>query len=265
MSRNTPSLAELQDMFQRAVLSGDSAALLALVPDNGRTTREALLGVYRGAYIARLIEVIGNDHALLKAYIGDAAFQTMARAYIGAHPSSTPNARWFADALPRFLAASPSFASAPQLAELALLERALEDAFDSADAPVLALADLTALAPDDWGTLVFEGHPGARRLDLSTNAFAIWTALKAEEAAPAAAILLEPQRLLVWRQNMTARVREIGAEEAMMWDEAAKGVPFGRLCELIAVFDDPGTAALRAAQYLHGWITSGALSGGRPG
>jgi hypothetical protein len=55
-------------------------------------------------------------------------------------------------------------------------------------------------------------------------------------------------------------VRALSPEEAMMWDEAAKGVPFGRLCELAAVYDDPDTAPLRAAQHLKGWIGSGALS-----
>jgi hypothetical protein len=49
-------------------------------------------------------------------------------------------------------------------------------------------------------------------------------------------------------------------EEAMMWNEAVNGVPFGRLCELIAVYDDPDSAPLRAAQHLQGWIMSGLLA-----
>lgn len=56
-------------------------------------------------------------------------------------------------------------------------------------------------------------------------------------------------------------LRPLGAEEAMMWTEAAKGVRFGVLCEMLATFDDPDHAALRAAQYLQGWLLSGALAG----
>jgi hypothetical protein len=55
--------------------------------------------------------------------------------------------------------------------------------------------------------------------------------------------------------------RELPTEEAMMWDEAANGIPFGVLCEMLATFDDPDGAAARGAGYLHGWISSGSLTG----
>jgi hypothetical protein len=58
-------------------------------------------------------------------------------------------------------------------------------------------------------------------------------------------------------------VRPLGPEEAMMWDEAGKGVSFAALCQLMATFDDPEGAALRAAGYLQSWITAGMLSGAK--
>ena len=33
----------------------------------------------------------------------------------------------------------------------------------------------------------------------------------------------------------------------MMWDEAANGIPFGVLCEMLATYDDPDGAAGRGA------------------
>lgn len=53
----------------------------------------------------------------------------------------------------------------------------------------------------------------------------------------------------------------MSAEEAMMWREAVKGVRFSVLCELLATFDDPETAATRAATHLQGWLAAGLLSG----
>ena len=73
--------------------------------------------------------------------------------------------------------------------------------------------------------------------------------------------LEEPSRLLIWRQDTTPMFRELPTEEAMMWDEAANGIPFGVLCEMLATFDDPDGAAARGAGYLHGWISSGSLAG----
>ena len=102
--------------------------------------------------------------------------------------------------------------------------------------------------------------PAASRLELATNAAAIWLALKNDETPPEATALEQPARLLIWRQDVTPMFRELPAEEAMMWDEAANGIPFGVLCEMLATYDDPDSAAGRGAGYLHGWITAGLLT-----
>jgi hypothetical protein len=253
------SLAEVQARFQDAVTAGDDS-ILALIPDNSRTGANVLLGVYRHAYVARLIEVIRTDHEMLASYLGDAEFDRLARAYVRACPSNTQNARWFCHRLPDFIAAAADYRTRPEIAELAALERALNDAFDAADAAVLDLAALGRHAADAWGDLVFTPHPSAARLDLATNAFALWRALKDGEAPPAAEVLSDPDRLIVWRKDMASTVRTLEPEEAMMWDEAAKGARFASLCELVATFGGSDGAALRAAQYLQGWIVSGKLA-----
>ena len=258
-TRNVPSLAEVQAAFQRAILAGDDA-VLSLIPGNGRTTNDVLFGVYRNAYTGRLIEVIASEHEQLKAYLGDEAFRSMAQAFIAAHPSKTQNARWFSDPLPGFLATAEPYASHPQLSELARLERTLAAAFDAADADVIELAHLQAIDPEQWERLVFTPHPAVRVLPMTSNALAIWSALKNGIDVPDASTFDQPKPVLIWRQGATPMVREMSAEEAMTWAEAVNGVTFGRLCELLAVFDDPDTAPLRAAQHLAGWLGSGMLS-----
>jgi hypothetical protein len=119
---------------------------------------------------------------------------------------------------------------------------------------------MAGFAPDIWNDLVFRPHPSACRVDLATNASVIWMALKKDATPPDATQLDEPSRLLIWRQDTTPMFRELPTEEAMMWDEAANGIPFGVLCEMLATYDDPDGAAARGAGYLHGWITSGALT-----
>ena len=106
---------------------------------------------------------------------------------------------------------------------------------------------------------MFQAHPSAYRLDIVTNAPAIWLALKNDETPPDAAVLEVPSRLLVWRQDTTPMFRALASEEAMMWDEAAEN-PVRVLCEMLATYDDPDGAAARGATYLHGWITAGLLS-----
>ena len=137
----------------------------------------------------------------------------------------------------------------------------MNDAFDAADAPVLGLADMAGFAPELWNSLKFQPHPTSCRLDVSTNAAAVWLALKNDETPPDAVTLDEPGRLLIWRQDVTPMFRELDPEEAMMWDEAANGIAFGVLCSMLATYDDPDGAAARGAGYLHGWVTSGLLTG----
>ncbi|MFT3732874.1 MAG: DNA-binding domain-containing protein [Hyphomicrobium sp.] len=254
-----PSLSEMQDAFQRAVMLGDDAVLNEIL-DNSRTDRNVLFGVYRHAYVARLIEVVRNDHPLLSAYLGDTAFQDLAKAYVQAHPSRNQNARWFSHGFPDFIAdVRPS---EPHVADLAELERALNDAFDAPDQETVKMSDLAAVPPESWADLIFEAHPSTHILSFSTNAHALWLALKNTETPPPVETRSEAENIIVWRHETTPKVRRMPYEEAMMWKEAASGVPFGGLCELVAVYDDPESAPMRAAQYLHGWIASGLLGKG---
>jgi hypothetical protein len=251
-------LSDIQNAFQSALLTGDDA-ILAVLPDGAREPRDVLLGVYRDAYVLRLVEVLHNDHELLHAYLGDEAFDAMARAYIASHPSRTRNARWFGAHLPAFLSATTPYREHRHIAELAALEKALNDAFDAADTPVVTVADVTSIPPEEWSRLMLKPHPSCERLDLASNALAIWSALSRGDAPPAPQPLDQPQAVIVWRGPANPMVRAMGAEEAMLWDEAARGGPFGVLCEMAATYDAPETAAWRAASCLLGWLNAGML------
>ena len=259
VAKTVLTLRDIQDRFQSAILSGDEA-VLADILDNSRTGRDVLFGVYRNAYVGRLVEVVAHDHDLLHGYLGDEGFDAMARAYIAAHPSRTQNARWVSKHLPVFLSSTAPYDAHLQIAGLATIEAALNDAFDAADGPVIGVEQLAAFAPELWGSLQFTPHPTAHRFNTGSNAFAIWQALRAGTEPPEPLVLSNPDRMLVWRQGATPMIRALEAEEAMMWDEAAKGVPFSVLCEMVATYDRPDEAPMRAATYLAGWLAAGLLS-----
>ena len=198
--------ARQQSDFQRGILTGDDT-VLAEILDSPREKREVLFGVYKYAYGSRLVEAMRNDHKLLHSYLGDEMFDAMGQAYVAANPSQHPNLRWFSQRRSGF---SPNRRSPTAIirwsSDLAALEKALNDAFDAADAPVLALADMAGIAPEVWNDLTFQAHPSAFRLDVSTNASAIWLALKNDETPPDAVALEQPCRLLIWRQRRDAGV-----------------------------------------------------------
>ena len=106
-------------------------------------------------------------------------------------------------------------------------------------------------------------QPTAIRLTFATNAADIWSALEERDRAAEAVSSARAQAILVWRQEFMSRFRPLSTEEAMMWDEAAKGVRFGVLCEMVATFAGEDEAELRAATYLKGWVDMGMLAGCR--
>ena len=75
-----------------------------------------------------------------------------------------------------------------------------------------------------------------------------------------APMIVETAQFVVYRTDTMANYRQIPSDEAMMWDEAAEGVTFSVLCELLAAFGGEDTAALHAASYLRGWVEAGMLS-----
>ena len=130
--------ARQQADFQRGILTGDDT-VLAEILDSPREKRETLFGVYRYAYGSRLVEAMRNDHELLHLYLGDEMFDEMGHAYVKARPSEHPNLRWFSQGLPEFLKSAEPYCNHPALSDLAALEKALNDAFDAAEGPVLEL------------------------------------------------------------------------------------------------------------------------------
>lgn len=260
----TVKLANLQSTIQQAILDDEPDAVkLVRRPVNG--SAEARLDVYRDAYGLRLTEFIANDYPKLKCYMGEAKFTALAHAYIARHRSNDPNARWYSRHLAEFLRASPAYPRKPELAELADLERCLSDAFDSVDAPFITMNELASIDPEQFGTVTFKISPSLRRFKVRTNVTSLWSSLRCDELPPHPTMLEADQELLVWRQGTASRFRMLGNEEAMALDAAREGVSFGVICEMIATMDDPGTAAVRAATYLRGWIEAEIIAAIRPG
>jgi hypothetical protein len=253
----TVGLAALQDRLQRAILDGDDA-VLPLVRDSTREKRATLLGVHRHGYVLRLIEALKVEYEYLLALLGPDEFTAAARAYISAHPSRLPNIRWMGARLPEFLATAEPYGGRPVIADLARLEKALNDAFDAADAEVATPDLLTLVPPEDWGGLVFGFHPSVRLVTLATNAADILAAIRDRCEPPHSVSLEREERYVVWRQQDIARFRRLEAEEALALASSLDGVPFGMLCERIATVSGAATAA-RAAGYLSGWFHSGLI------
>ncbi|MEZ5870687.1 MAG: DNA-binding domain-containing protein [Nitratireductor sp.] len=252
-------LAELQQGMQADILARSTAIAPELKVRAGASP-EKRLGIYQDAYKLRLIDITRTYHPILLAYMGDEAFQAMTSEYFDHVPSNHANARHVARRLPHFLQTAPSYSAIPSLAEIAALERAIEDVFDATDSAVATLADLQAIDPQAVESLRVIPIPAMELVRFATNGYDIFLALKQETVPSTLAHPGETTTVLVWRADETSRFRKLGAEEAMLFTEVAKGSSFATLCEMAAFMDGAETAAARVASYLVEWLNSGLVS-----
>jgi len=195
-----------------------------------------MMPVDQNPTLAGLTDFLSHDYPRLRLYVGETAFNAMARHCLAA--TETPNVRTLSRHLPDFLALTKPFSRSPELSDLARLERAFQAAFNAPDAPIVTNAPPRPLC--------IELHPSVQRLQLRTNVTSIWAALTAGELPAPPARLEVPQELLVWRQGAASRFRMLGREEAATLDAAARGEAIG--------------TDQSSESFLRGWLEAGIVS-----
>ena len=241
------------------------AGLSRLLRSDRGVTPEDRLGVYANAYFLRIQDCLRRDFGALARALGPAAFHDLVKGYLMVEPPSHPSLRYAGRNLARFLETEPSapiFARrCPYGADLARLEWALADAFDAADAPVLAREDLAAVAPEAWASLRLRMSPSLSVLSLAWPVHTVRERFDREgeaetwEAPPALAPAETHVR--IWRHEETVYYRAIPALEAELFRALQRGEDFGALCERVAGEVGEGAAAAQAARFLESWLSAG--------
>lgn len=259
----TPTLESLQSAFQDFLLADDEGAegtaIAAEVIAGHGIGVARRLGIYHHAYRARLVDTLRDSHGHLAAYLGDDWFERDALDFVAAHPSHHDNLRWYGAAFASWL--HERHPQDRDIAELAALDWALRLAFDGPDAPVATLADLAAVAPEDWAHLGLQFHPTCARLQLGFNTLALWQALDRDETPPTAAPLARPTQLLIWRQAQSPHFRSLDAFEAGALDELRGGASFAATCEAQAQRFPATDVVAEMGRLLRRWIEEGLLAG----
>jgi hypothetical protein len=253
-------LRRLQREMQSGLL-GEERAVEALIADTPPLTKEARLGIYRHAYVARLTEALQNYYPVLYQILGDDDFEALGAAFVRAHPSVHRSIRWYGREVAAFLRVEPPFAGQPILAEIASFEWRLAESFDSADSGVVGRTALASVAPAEWADLTFRFHPSVQRLTFEWNTVAVWKALSAEEAPPAPERSADAVEWLIWRDNLENYFRSLDAVEVTALDAALEGRNFAQVCAALSQQLPDEQVPLRAASLIATWLDGGLLAG----
>ena len=251
-------LLELQRGVQAFVL-GDDESIVRRVPGSAAGSARQRLAIYRDAVALRLLDVLGEEYPGVHILLGDEAFARLARGYASAHPSRHPSIRWFGRELPRFLATSAPWTEQPVLAEMACFESARSEMIDAADSPLVGIADIAAIAPQQWGAMCPRPVQAQRRIALLFNVPAISSALERGEPPPAVLSGATARTWLIWRKALAIHWRSVDADEAWALDACEAGMDFAELCEGLCAFTGHAGAPLRAATLLKQWASDDVL------
>ena len=271
-------LAELQGLFQSAVLTGDAedVAILDVVAPPRDADRATMMGVYVNAYRLRLAEFLDEDYPALRVLLGDDDFEALVEAYIDSNPSRLRNARWYSARLPEFMQESENWSANALAIGLALFERALTDAYDAADAPALSIETLAEFSPQDWPRLGFTFHPSLRLIEVAAGVLDAYAAATAderdEEAARSAeedegaledrpSDASESETIAIWRADLDPAYRQLDPDEYLALFEAMAGQSFGDICQLVAFQNESQSATERLARFLVTWFSEGLVIG----
>jgi hypothetical protein len=271
-------LAELQSLFQSAVLTGDAedGAILDVVAPPREADRPTMMGVYVNAYRLRLAEFLDEDYPALRVLLGDDDFEALVEAYIDENPSRLRNARWYTTRLPEFMRESENWSANALAIGLAVFERALTDAYDAADAPAQSIETLAEFSPRDWPRLGFTFHPSLRLIEVAAGVLDAYAAATADEQDEEAARAdeedegaledrpsdaSESETIAIWRADLDPAYRQLDPDEHLALFEAMAGQSFGDICQLVAFQNESQSATERLARFLVTWFSEGLVIG----
>lgn len=253
MNAPASALHERQAALQRWLMHGDAGVAAQLPAER----RDARLRIYADAYRLRLADVLAHDFPVLRAWIGEDAFDELAESYLRAHPSRHPSVRHFGHHFAARLRQREG--AAPGWADLVEFEWLQGEAFDAADAPLASIDDAARLSPTDWPSLRLQLQPAMRLCVLPAAIPALVEAHNAGRALPAFDATDKADWLL-WRRDFEVFWRRLEPGEAELLALARDGAGFAELCERLGATLSETDAAMRAAGLLKRWLVDGLVA-----
>jgi hypothetical protein len=224
------SHATQQEAFYRALLHQDPPpGISAPVP----AMQKARFAVYRNNMLHSLTRALAQRFVVVEQLVGTAFFAATARAFIAAHPPTSPVLlHWGAEFAP-FLDHFAPAAALPFLGDVARLEYARGQAYHAADCAAITQDKLAVADP---AALRLVLHPSVTLFYSQHPAVQIWQAHQA--GAPKIPLKAGPDYALIGRKpDFSILVAALDAPNYQLISQLAAGVPLGRAAREI----DPTT------------------------
>lgn len=249
------------------VISGPATDFGAALLDVEAPTPEGVIGpdgqlapkrfsVYRNNVIVSLTEALEQSFPATRHLLGDEYFKALARAFVTAHPPTSPVLLWYGADLSDFIAAFPPLASYPYVADVAHLEWAWLQSYHAEDAKVLDPQALNLVDAARVGDLQFKIHPATTLLNSHWPILSLALANRFAMGSPLEINLDESQSVLVTRPEFDVQLQQARPGMDIFFSELRRGATLQnaatRACERNNVF--------ALSECLSDLLTAGAFS-----
>jgi Putative DNA-binding domain len=243
----------------------------SFIAPNSRLNAFERLEIYNRQYWFRVLSALEEDFPALRAVVGGARFHALSVAYLTVHPNRSFSLRNLGSQLVEWLAAHPKFAGRRHALamDVARIEWAFVEAFDSAERAALSLAEIAAL--DGSSRLALQPHVQLMALDYAADDLVLSLHKREkrqtseaglelesdhaeEDAAPVKLPRLRRRKtyLAAHRVDLSVYYRRLAHEEFCTLDGLRQGVPLGEALD--AGFADSAIPEKRRAACVQGWF-----------
>lgn len=230
-----------------------------ILPSQTLTPAERI-NIYAGMYPMRMRDALATDFPVVKSVLGDDGWAELVDAYIVDHYSVHPNLNQLGKHIPAFIRARKELKHAAFLAEMAELEQAMVEVFDSHESPQADVNALKELEPSQWGSAVFVPVEAFRLLAFQYPVNGYLQATKEEKDPPAIKkgqtyVAVYRKNYVVWRMNLSRtqyRILKLLAEGKTVFDALLKGSKGGG--------SDVAGLAQDLQRWFHEWFEEGWFS-----
>ncbi len=252
------------EQMQQQAADGRSMAAVAetFIAPNSRLTAFERLEIYNRQYWFRVLSALAEDFPGLRAVLGSRRYDALAIAYLTAHPSRSFTLRNLGSKLPLWLAANPQYAGRRHrlAVDVARIEWAFVEAFDSAERPPLTLEQIATL--DGNSRLALQPHLRLLMLEYPADELVLALHMREKRQTSEAGVELEEdeeppaelsrlRRRTTWlaahRIDFSVYYKRLRPEEYLTLSAIREGLP---LSEAVAAgfAESRSTEGRRAAQ-----------------
>jgi hypothetical protein len=232
-----------------------------ILPSRSQSSRERLQ-IYANAYFWRLIDILGEEYPTVRHAAGPKLFSRLAVDYLQAHPSRSYSLNFLSVKFPGFLRTEAARLPRREfLADLATVERVMEDVFDAPDVKPLTPREWKKIPMTAWMSKRLRMTPAMRLLELGypVNEYIASVRAGKKTAIPRKA----KQHLVIFRRTWTVWRAPLSPIRFKLLSalHAGKTLPeaFAECAAVRGFNPDRFTAALKG--WFRDWASDGLFSG----